>query len=229
MILALLVTTLVLIVALVTRPSLQARSLAADSIEPIARRPDARLPIRRSSWGRRIRPIDPAEVAAWCDALARSLRGRATLAEAVRANDAGPRMELHLASVRLAIDRGMPLGDALAGAVGHDPSLDMALIVLRTCVVHGGPAAEPVDRVGAALRQRAALAAERRGHSAQARLSAHVMTALPIVLLAVMMASSGGVRATIGSPLGVAVIGCGATLNTLGWWWMRRLIDRAGR
>jgi tight adherence protein B len=227
--LPLLAATLVLLLGLAARPSLPARSVDAKPIAGEAS--DRDLSRLRGRWRLRHRsaPIDPADVANWCDALSRSLRGRSTLVEAVRSNRAVPRIELRLARVRLAIDRGTPLGDALAGAVGDDQNLDMALIVLRTCALHGGSAAEPIDRAGAALRQRAALAAERRGHSAQARLSAHVMTALPSLLLVVMLASSASVRATVGSPLGAAVVGWGAALNALGWWWMRRLIDGAAQ
>ncbi len=101
--------------------------------------------------------------------------------------------------------------------------------MLRACAEHGGAAAEPIDRAASALRQRAALAGERRTQSAQARMSAIVMTLLPGAMLAMLLITSGAVRRTALSPVGLAVIACGALLNLAGWSWMRRLIAGALR
>jgi tight adherence protein B len=233
MIQPMLAAVLVLVLGLALRPTVPPRRFGAEragvpGAHSAPNRSRTRTRTRRGMW-RRHSVLDAADLAAWCDTLARAVRGRATLNDAVRSQRATPDIELHLAPVRLAVERGTPLADALAVATGTDPNLDMVLVVLRTCATHGGPAAQPIDRVAAALRQRAALAAERRSHSAQARLSAHVMTALPGALLAVLVTSSSSVRSAIRSPLGVTVLLAGVALNGLGWWWMRRMIEAAGR
>jgi Flp pilus assembly protein TadB len=95
--------------------------------------------------------------------------------------------------------------------------------------VGGGHPAEPLDRAAAALRARAADRAERRTHSAQARASALVMTWLPIVVLALLVAMSGAVRSVVVTPFGAWSVLAGAGLNLTGWRWMRRLVDGVRR
>jgi tight adherence protein B len=111
----------------------------------------------------------------------------------------------------------------------RSPDLDLVLVVVRACAEHGGEGAEPIDRAAAALRQRAALAGERRTNSAQARMSALVMTCLPLAMLALLALTSRSVRAASTSPAGLVAIALGAMLNLAGWAWMRRLIARATR
>lgn len=206
----------------------------------VARRPDgerrARLgprPQRRrfdtARFLRRTSAIDPAELAVWCDSLARALRGGATLHGALRAVDPPASVAGPLAPVLLALERGASVGAALADLTACSPHLDLVVVVLRACAEHGGAAAEPIDRAATALRQRAALAAERRTNSAQARMSAVVMTLLPGAMLIVLLTTSGAVRASVAAPLGFSVVLSGALLNLVGWLWMRRLVGGTAR
>jgi tight adherence protein B len=188
----------------------------------------SRLP-RLGSLSNRRSEIDPAELAVWCDALARMLRGGATLHHALRSTPPPAPAADRLAPALLALERGASVTGALAGVDTGSPHLDLVVVVLRACAEHGGGAAEPIDRAATALRQRSALAGERRTQSAQARMSAIVMTLLPGAMLTMLLVTSPPVRATAGSSLGLAVIACGAMLNLTGWWWMHRMIDGAGR
>ena len=99
--------------------------------------------------------------------------------------------------------------------------------MIAACLEHGGPAAEPIDRAAAVLRARAAEASDRVTQSTQARLSARVMTVLPIALLALLLVGSPSVRHAVTTPAGGAAIAAGALLNAAGWRWQRRLIRRA--
>lgn len=186
--------------------------LEADAAEPTGT-PRCRQPV-----------VDPGELATWCDALARAVRGGATLRQAVL--DVAPPndVEPYLDAMRLQLERGAPLRVALEPRPPVPVHLDLVLVVLRACAVHGGPPAEPIDRAAAALRQRAAVIAERRSQSAQAHMSAVVMSVLPGVLLAVLLITSSSVRSTLGTPAGLTVVSLGITVNLAGWWWMRRLI-----
>jgi tight adherence protein B len=125
-----------------------------------------------------------------------------------------------------ALDRGSRLADALAGPT-PSPHLDLAVTVLRACALNGGPPAEPLDRAAATLRGRAADAAERQTQSAQARLSAVVMTILPVAMLVLLLATSSTTRAAASTPTGSVAIVLGAALNIGGWRWMRRIIAGA--
>jgi tight adherence protein B len=185
---------------------------------------------RRAPHGFRRRPAadEPAELAAWCDRLAHATRSGATLAGAVRATDPPTCPAVTVDAVVLALDRGAPLAVALDEAAGARPPnahLALALTVLHACAMHGGPPAEPIDRAAAALRARAADLADRRTQSAQARLSAAVMTVLPVAMLVLLLVTSAPVRAAVVQPLGAVVLVLGAVLNVAGWRWMHRLID----
>jgi tight adherence protein B len=129
----------------------------------------------------------------------------------------------------LALERGASVSGALADLEVTSPHLDLAVVVLRACAEHGGGAAEPIDRTAAALRQRAAVAGERRTHSAQARMSASVMTLLPGAMLGLLLATSASVRSAAVRPSGLAVVVLGTMLNLAGWWWMRRMIEGGRR
>jgi len=197
-----------------------------ESIDPPTRN---RLRGTRARMLPRRPRVEPAELATWCDSLARAIRGGATLHNALRTVPAPECVDTPLAPAHLALERGASIHGALASVAATSPHLDLVLVVLRSCAENGGSAAEPIDRAAAALRQRAALAGERRTNSAQARLSALVMTLLPGAMLGMLLATSGSVRAVALSPIGLFVVALGAILNVTGWWWMRRLIAGATR
>lgn len=180
-------------------------------------------PPRRLRRPRRRRrpPADRTErLAAWCTDVARQLRAGESLAAAVgqapRPDDA------KLADAIAPVERGEPPGRD----TGVDRDLALVLSVLTAVVVHGGPAAEPLDRAAAVLRSRAALEAEAHTQSAQARWSAQVMTALPSGMLMVLVATSASVRSAVTSPAGTVVVVAGVLLNGVGWWWLRHLLTR---
>ena len=86
---------------------------------------------------------------------------------------------------------------------------------MRACADLGGPAAQPLDRTAATLRARAADLAERQVHSAQARLSAMVLTLLPVAALALLLATSTATRTAVLGPSGALCLGAGAALECI--------------
>lgn len=219
--------TIIAVVALggALAPKPPARDLGTDRGRPVRNTgPIQALASRRSPAH-----LDPASLAAWCDALARALRGGASLRHALCSVPPPEAAVARLAPALLALERGASVNAALAGFDADSHDLDLVLVVVRACAEHGGSAAEPIDRAAAALRQRAALAGERRTNSAQARMSALVMTCLPAAMLTLLAVTSRSVRAAATSPAGVIAILLGMVLNIAGWSWMRRLIGRATR
>jgi Flp pilus assembly protein TadB len=191
---------------------------------PPARRHRLRSPIMVRF--RRRTPVgpDPAQVATWCDDLAGAIRSGSTLAGALREVSPPPGCAETVETIRLSLSRGSTVRQACM--VDSCPvHLDVALTVLRACAEHGGSAAQPLSRTATVLRQRGADAAERRTHSSQAHLSAIVMTVLPIAMLVLLTFTSATVRSFIASPAGVTATLAGASLNLLGWRWMRRLVQ----
>lgn len=190
------------------------------------RREPSRLIGRASAWARQTRggPPSPRAVAAWCDDIARSLRSGSTLRQAVMVLPPDTVTERATSTIRLGIERGLSVVDAVDRTDGGGPHLRLALGVIASAGRIGGPAAAAIDRAGTLLRQRAADHEERATHAAQARLSAHVMTALPLLMLAVLVATDGDVRSVAASSVGAACIAGGLVLNAIGWWWMRRIV-----
>jgi tight adherence protein B len=208
-----------------------ARASSGSDVAPARRAGPSRLRPTTRDPQRRKRAIGPEEVARWCDELARATRSGSTLAAAVRTVAPPRQAEAAVARVTLALDRGAPLLEALDRAdhtsapdADLDADFELALTVLRACAHNGGPPGEPIDRAAATLRGRAADAAERRTHSAQARMSAVVMTCLPVAMLGLLLMTSGPVRSAVVRPSGAIVVAVGGLLNVAGWRWMRRII-----
>jgi tight adherence protein B len=203
------------------RPDHRLRDLALHSgseREPTRPAP-TRLGAGRSSWRRR--PPGSADLAAWCDTITRDLRSGATLGLALRQRPA-PNGSV-FADLPRRLGRGVPLAEAVRVEDGT-PDEQAIATVLTACATAGGAAAEPLDRAAATLRRRAADDAERLVHSAQARLSAQVMTVIPIAVLALLITTSPTVRSSLGTPTGLITVAFGLALNIVGWRWMRRVI-----
>lgn len=163
-------------------------------------------------------------VAEWCDDIARRVRSGSSLRDAVSGAPADTAVGRATTPVMLAIDRGQSLTDAVE-RVGHaGPHLDLALGVLATASRIGGPSAASIDRTAVLLRQRAADLEERSTQAAQARLSTHVMTAVPLLMLAVLVVTDADVRSVTTSPTGILCIAVGLLLNATGWWWMHHIV-----
>ena len=168
-------------------------------------------------------------IAEWCDDLARRTRAGATLRDALLTTvPRTPALIVLIAAVQLRLERGDTVERAL-GAVGggDDGHFALARNVISTAAMLGGPSAPALDRVAAALRLRSADQQARAAHSAQARMSAHVLTLVPLGFLALMLAIDDGVRQAIGAPMGAAIVATGLALNGAGWLWMRSVIGRA--
>jgi len=188
-------------------------------------RPDIGILGRVAGHHRRRRPAGARAVAAWCDELSRELRGGSTLRRALATivpdDDT---IADRTASLRLGLDRALTVADATGRVVDPGRHLRLALAVIVATSDVGGSAAAAVDRVAGTLRQRATDHDERRVQAAQARLSAHVMTAVPLLMLGLLVTSDDDVRAVVHTPLGAACVVSGLVLNSAGWFWMRHIV-----
>lgn len=174
---------------------------------PIARRPcpEPISPTRQRS--------DPVNT---CEELARALRaGRSPLMAVDE-------------TTGLDLPEGPTLNERIESALAttDDPDRRLLLSVLATVANGGGAAAETLDRCALRLRTRAEERREQRLASAPARLSAAVLTTVPIGVLALLAATSSGVRDHLLSGIGVVGLVVGLALNIAGWRWMRRSITK---
>lgn len=156
--------------------------------------------------------------------VARLVRSGSSMASAVSQAAAD-----HPGSMLRTIDArragGTSLRDAITGTHSTAPDDRLALAVLGAIVDGGGPGANAIDRAAATIRERADIRANRRAQSAQARLSAQIMSALPIGFTGWAVATdSRTARFVFGTPFGLVCLGAGVGLDVLGWRWMRRIV-----
>ena len=106
-----------------------------------------------------------------------------------------------------------------------DPAVHLAVTVMAASARVGGPVAQALDRAAATLRLRHADALDRAAQSAQARMSAQVLTAVPIGALALLASFDPEVREVLASPVGFALVATGSAASALSWWWMKRIVE----
>ena len=165
--------------------------------------------------------------------VARGVRAGSSLRQACAdaATAAGPSAgATGLATAVAEADRGTPLATALArwATVGATTDERLAAGALALAATAGGPQARAVDGVAATLRERRSVAAEIRAQSAQARLSAIVIGALPLLFLLWAVATDRRTAAfLVAGPAGWACLGAGVGLEVVGGLWMRRLLRGA--
>lgn len=123
---------------------------------------------------------------------------------------------------------GRPFEDAVrtwARRLGTDE----AALVAGTLLIHrqiGGDLPSVLDRVAETLSDRAAIAAEVRSMTAQARLSGAVVGALPVVFLGVLwLVSRDDVLLGLASPVGKGAVVIGLVLEVGAYLWIRRLLE----
>jgi Flp pilus assembly protein TadB len=187
-------------------------------LRPAPRRPNPRSGTR----GRRRSRQPRTDYASLLDAIARQVRSGSSLTAAVIEE----------------VDRSSPLGDvidrlttggslvnALAGIVPNHADLALTVQALTAAAHLGGPVAATLDEAAAVLRERAAARAERRAHASQARLSARVLTIVPLGFAVWSAVASRHTRDVYVTTLagGICALS-GIALNACGWQWMKRII-----
>src|SRR3954447_22076098 len=110
-------------------------------------------------------------------AIARQVRSGASLTAAL-IDETDPSTPFGAIVVRLG--DGAPLSEALTAVQSHDAAVALTAQALSACAHLGGPVAATLDEAAAVLRERSAARAERIAQGSQARLSARVLTIVPL-------------------------------------------------
>ena len=120
-------------------------------------------------------------------------------------------------------------GRALSGASAAAQADRRLVIAVLTAVVDaGGPGTAALDRAADTIRERDAIRNERIAHAAQARLSAQILSFLPLVFTGwTTMTDDRVARFLLATPLGAACLATGVALDLVGWRWMHRLVTAA--
>jgi tight adherence protein B len=167
-------------------------------------------------------------VAEWCDRLARRLRSGTSLRDALLTTipDDEPTRRL-TEPIRRRLRHGEPVTTAIGAVEEPGSHLHLALTIIGTAARVGGAPAPAIDRTAASLRSRAADHDDRQVQAAQARISAHVLTAVPILMLTLLVMTDSDTRQAVTTKVGMICLTVGLSLNLLGSAWMRRMIRTA--
>lgn len=161
--------------------------------------------------------------------VAAHLRGGGTVGHGVHslAEGDGP-LAADLRRVQARADLGVGLVEALVAWPGERPLGDVRAVAGALAVAEtlGGRSAHALDGLAASLRDRIGAGAEARSLSAQARLSALVVGACPLVYLVFSaLVDPGSVGLLVGTATGRVCLVLGLLLEAVAALWMRRILD----
>jgi tight adherence protein B len=196
------------------------------NIEGIARR--VVPPVVRRELEARAATKAEASLPGVLEEIARGLRTGASLRQAIveAASSASGLLAGELVAVTAALERGVPLVDALELWATSATRAGVRLAVAALCLgaETGGAQARAVDGVAATLRERLAVASEVRALTSQTRASMLVIAASPLAFCAFASATDPRTSTFLfRTPVGLACLALGLTLDAVGALWMRRL------
>jgi tight adherence protein B len=122
---------------------------------------------------------------------------------------------------------GVPLEDALERVAARMACADLswAVVAIRVQREVGGNLAEVLETTVATMRERASLRRHVRALSAEGRLSAYVLVALPFLLAGFMLLFRRDyLRPLYTEPIGLLLLGAGVVLVLIGMFWMSRIV-----
>jgi tight adherence protein B len=122
---------------------------------------------------------------------------------------------------------GLPVRDALINLADRIPLVDVKFFVTAVMLQRetGGNLAEILDNLSYVIRERFKILRQVRVHTAQGRLTMVLLMALPPTIVVVMLIMNPGfIQPLFTDPIGHALIVGGITLQTLGYFVIRRII-----
>jgi len=122
---------------------------------------------------------------------------------------------------------GLPVRDALLNLADRIPLVDVKFFVTAVMLQRetGGNLAEILDNLSYVIRERFKILRQVRVHTAQGRLTMVLLMALPPMIVVIMLVLNPGfIQPLFTDPIGHALIVGGITLQTLGYFVIRRII-----
>jgi tight adherence protein B len=122
---------------------------------------------------------------------------------------------------------GLPVRDALLNLADRIPLVDVKFFVTAVMLQRetGGNLAEILDNLSYVIRERFKILRQVRVHTAQGRLTMVLLMALPPTIVVVMLTLNPGfMRPLFTDPLGHVLIVAGIVLQTVGYFFIRRII-----
>jgi tight adherence protein B len=122
---------------------------------------------------------------------------------------------------------GLPVRDALLNLADRIPLVDVKFFITAVMLQRetGGNLAEILDNLSYVIRERFKILRQVRVHTAQGRLTMMLLMALPPCIVVIMqILNPGFIHPLFSDPIGHALIVGGITLQTLGYFVIRRII-----
>jgi tight adherence protein B len=122
---------------------------------------------------------------------------------------------------------GLPVRDALLNLADRIPLVDVKFFVTAVMLQRetGGNLAEILDNLSYVIRERFKILRQVRVHTAQGRLTMVLLMALPPTIVVVMLVLNPDfIRPLFTDPIGHILIVAGIVLQTLGYFFIRRII-----
>ena len=165
--------------------------------------------------------------------LAAPIRAGASLPQAfaAAAEEAEPPLREALERTTRDLDNGVPQDEAIARFTARCAVPEAVLVgrAMRVARQAGGELARVLDEVTETLKDRERMTRELRAATAQARASAVVVAALPVVFLVLMSAGAGDqTHLLFGTPIGWVLLVVGGSLEGAGILWIRKLTSNVG-
>jgi tight adherence protein B len=123
---------------------------------------------------------------------------------------------------------GLPVRDALLNLTERVPLVDVKFFVTAVMLQRetGGNLAEILDNLSYVIRERFKIMRQVRVYTAQGRLTMLLLMGLPPTIVVVMMIMNPGfIKPLFSDPLGHALVAAGVTLQTIGYFIIRRIIQ----
>jgi tight adherence protein B len=117
--------------------------------------------------------------------------------------------------------------DALLNLADRVPLVDVKFFITAVMLQRetGGNLAEILDNLSYVIRERFKILRQVRVHTAQGRLTMVLLMALPPTIVVIMLlVNPGFIRPLFSDPLGHTLIVAGITLQTMGYFVIRRII-----
>jgi tight adherence protein B len=122
---------------------------------------------------------------------------------------------------------GLPVREALLNLTERVPLVDVKFFVTAVMLQRetGGNLAEILDNLSYVIRERFKIMRQVRVHTAQGRMTMVLLMALPPAVVVMMLTLNPGfIRPLFTDPLGHALVVAGITLQTIGYFFIRRII-----
>jgi tight adherence protein B len=122
---------------------------------------------------------------------------------------------------------GMPVRDALLNLTQRMPSVDVKFFVTAVMLQRetGGNLAEILDNLSYVIRERFKIQRQVRVYTAQGRLTMALLMGMPPIIVTVMMILNPGfIKPLFSDPIGHTLLVAGITLQTVGYFVIRKII-----